>query len=293
VAGPTTAERGERQQPKKSGPPRPPLRRRLPRRRALVLLAVATVVLGTGLGWLLYGSPWLRTEHVSVSGTRVLTPERVRSTARVPLGSALLSVDTDAIEARLRGELPRIDTVEVSRSWPHGITLKVTERVPVLLIEETGESGASGKSGKSDEGEKSDQQGTGDGSNNKARKYVEVDKKGVRFATVSRIPDGAPLLEWDVVRGASARRFGTERLTRAAVDVARDLPAGVARDTRAVKVRSYDSVSLELRGGRTVLWGSAEQGRAKARTLTALMKAAPRARHFDVSVPTAPASSGS
>jgi cell division protein FtsQ len=277
VAGPTTAERGERQQPKKSGPPRPPLRRRLPRRRTLVLLAVATVVLGTGLGWLLYGSPWLRTEHVSVSGTRVLTPERVRSTARVPLGSALLSVDTDAIEARLRGELPRIDTVEVSRSWPHGITLKVTERVPVLVIEKTDATEKQGDHKK----------------DNKARKYVEVDKKGVRFATVSRIPDGTPLLEWDVVRGASARRFGTARLTRAAVDVARDLPAGVARVTRVVKVRSYDSVSLELRGGRTVLWGSAEQGRAKARTLTALMKAAPRARHFDVSVPTAPASSGS
>ena len=93
--------------------------------------------------------------------------------------------------------------------------------------------------------------------------------------------------------GASARRFPAERLTRAAVDVARDLPAAVARTTRTVTVRSYDSVTLELGGGRTVLWGSAEQGRAKARTLTALMKAAPRARHFDVSVPTAPASSGS
>jgi cell division protein FtsQ len=277
VAGPTTAERGERQQPKKSGPPRPPLRRRLPRRRTLVLLAVAAVVLGTGLGWLLYGSPWLRAEHVSVSGTRVLTADQVRTTARVPLGDALLSVDTNAIEARLREELPRIDTVDVSRSWPHGITLNVTERVPVLVIEKTGATEKQGDNQK----------------DNKARKYVEVDKKGVRFATVSRIPEGTPLLELTVARGASARRFPAERLTRAAVDVARDLPAAVARTTRTVTVRSYDSVTLELGGGRTVLWGSAEQGRAKARTLTALMKAAPRARHFDVSVPTAPASSGS
>jgi cell division protein FtsQ len=284
VAGPTTAERGERRQPKKSGPPRPPLRRRLPRRRALVVLAPAVLVLGTGLVWLLYGSPWLRAEHVSVTGTRVLTEEQVRTAARVPLGDALLSVDTDAIGARLRAELPRIDTVDVSRSWPHGITLNVTERVPVLVI---GKSGAAGTAGAAEKGDGEN------GKDDKARKYVEVDKKGVRFATVSRIPRGTPLLELTVARGASARRFPAARLTRAAVDVAGDLPAEVAHATRTVKVRSYDSVTLELDGDRTVLWGSAEQGRAKARTLTALMKAAPRARHFDVSVPTAPASSGS
>ncbi|MDQ0813954.1 cell division protein FtsQ [Streptomyces sp. B3I7] len=290
MAGPTTAERGERHQPKKSGPPRPPLRRRLPRRRTLVLLAPVVLVLGTGLLWLLYGSPWLRAERVSVSGTRVLTPEQVRTTARVPLGDALLSVDTDAIEARLRAELPRIDTVDVSRAWPHGITLKVTERVPVLVIGNTGATGATGATGTTGTTEKGDGES---GKDDKARKYVEVDKKGVRFATVSRVPRGTPRLELTVARGASARRFGTARLTRAAVDVAGDLPAEVARATRTVKVRSYDSVTLELGGGRTVLWGSAEQGRVKARTLTALMKAAPRARHFDVSVPTAPASSAS
>jgi cell division protein FtsQ len=60
-----------------------------------------------------------------------------------------------------------------------------------------------------------------------------------------------------------------------------------------VRVRSYDSITLELTGGRTVLWGSGEQEAAKAKSLTALMKAAEDAEHFDVSVPSAPASSGS
>ena len=80
---------------------------------------------------------------------------------------------------------------------------------------------------------------------------------------------------------------------REAVRVAGAIPAAVARATRSVKVRSYDDISLELNGGRTVAWGSSEKGAAKARTLTALMKASPDARYFDVSVPTAPASSGS
>jgi cell division protein FtsQ len=264
VAGPTTAERGERQQ-ESSGPP---LVRRLgPRRlRVIVILALAAVLLGAATVWLLYGSQWLRVQRVSVSGTRVLTPQEVREAADVPVGAPLISVDTDAIEARLRRKLPRIDSVDVVRSWPHGIGLKVTERAPVLVVEKSGN-------------------------------FVEVDDEGVRFATVSQRPNAVPTLELTVSPSGSAaaslRRFGEDRLVREAVRVAGRIPAAVARQTRAVKVRSYDDISLELSGGRTVSWGSGDKGAAKARTLTALMKAAPGARHFDVSVPTAPASSGS
>ncbi len=264
MAGSTTAERGERQR-ESSGPPPA---RRLGRRhlRLLVVLGIAAVFLGSGSFWLLYGSDLVRVERVSVSGTEVLTPRQVREAADVPLGGPLVSVDTGAIEAQLARELPRIDTVEVVRSWPHEIVLKVTERSPVLLIHKGG-------------------------------KFVEVDDDGVRFATVSKAPRGVPELELAVSRSgsgaASLRRFGENRLVREAVRVARDLPAPVAGATRTVKVRSYDAISLELRDGRTVDWGSSEKGDRKGRTLTALMKAVPDARHFDVSVPTAPASSGS
>ncbi|GHH54005.1 cell division protein FtsQ [Streptomyces umbrinus] len=264
MAGPTTAERGERhaRQDPDSGPPRPPLLKRLPKPRKLIIPAVCLALLAAGSLWVLYGSQWLRVERVSASGTRVLTPDQVVEAADVPVGSPLISVDTDVIEDRLRRKLPRIDSVDVVRSWPHGIGLKVIERTPVLIAEKGG-------------------------------KLIEVDAKGVRYATVSRAPKGVPALELTVSRSAGLRRFGTDRLMREAVRVAGSLPAAVARDTRVVKVRSYDSISLELSGNRTVLWGSGEKSGVKARTLSALMKAAPEARHFDVSVPTAPASSGS
>ena len=261
MAGPTTADRGERQK-LESGPPRPPRIGRLPRPRTLIILLIAGVLLSAVSVWVLYGSKWLRVEQVSASGMRVLTERQVTQAAGVPVGSPLISIDTDAIEVRLRQKLPRINSVDVVRSWPHGIGLKVTERTPVLIEEKGG-------------------------------KFVEVDAKGVRFATVSDAPKNVPVLELTVSRSAGPRRFGTDRLVREAVTVAGDIPAAVARDTQVVKVRSYDSISLELKGGRTVDWGSGEKGQAKARTLTALMKAAPEARHFDVSVPTAPASSGS
>ncbi|WP_200308344.1 cell division protein FtsQ/DivIB [Streptomyces adelaidensis] len=265
MAGPTTAERGADEDLDHGPPPR----RRLPGPRALIAAAIALVLLSGASLWILYGSSWLRAERVSVSGTRVLTGAQVRAAAEVPLGEPLVSVDTEAIESRLLRKLPRIDSVEVIRSWPHGIGLKVSERTAVLIVEDTENSG----------------------------KYVEVDAKGVRFATVSRPPKGVPVLELTVARSgssaASLRRFGEDRLVREAVRVADAIPAAVARETLAVRVRSYDSVSLELSEERTVAWGSAEKGRAKARALTALMKAAPDAGHFDVSVPTAPASSGS
>lgn len=261
MAGPTTAERGT-DEDLRSGPS--PVRK-LPRPRMLIVLSLALVLLGAATVWVLYGSSWLRVERVSVSGTRVLTQAEVDEAADVPLGAPMISVDTDAIEGRLRQKMPRIDSVEVVRDWPHGIDLNVVERTPVLIVENSGNGG----------------------------RYAEVDAKGVRFATISEPPKGVPMLEMELAHSVGLRRFGTERLMRAAVRVAGDLPAAVARDARLVKVRSYDSISLELTDGRTVAWGSEEKGRAKARALTALMKAAPDARHFDVSVPTAPASSGS
>ncbi|WP_405581097.1 cell division protein FtsQ/DivIB [Streptomyces sp. NBC_01092] len=265
MAGPTTAERGERQQ-ESSDPPLARRRLRRPRLRTIIILTVLLVLLAAGSVWLLYGSKYLRLERVSVAGTRVLTPAQVREAADVPVGAPLISVDTDAIEARLRRKLPRIDEVDVVRSWPHGISLKVMERTPVLVVQKGG-------------------------------KFIEVDDEGVRFATVSVPPKGVPALELTVSRSSSAaaslRRFSESRLVREAVRVAGAIPAAVGRDTLVVKVRSYDDISLELRDGRIVSWGSGEKGAAKARTLTALMKASPRARHFDVSVPTAPASSGS
>ncbi|MEV3853582.1 FtsQ-type POTRA domain-containing protein [Streptomyces sp. NPDC050095] len=269
MAGPTTADRGEREDAAEAAEPGPPPPRfRVPRVRTLVVTGVLLVLIGAGGTWLLYGSQWLRLERVTVSGTDVLTPDQVHEAAAAPVGAPMISVDTDAIADRLRRKLPRIDSVDVVRSWPHGIGLKVTERKPVLIVEDGGNSG----------------------------KFVEVDHDGVRFATVDKAPKAVPRLELtpdQTGAAASLRRFGPDRLTREAVRVAGQLPKAVARDTRTVKVRSYDEISLELTGGRVVVWGSGEKGDMKARVLVALMKAAPKARHFDVSVPTAPASVGS
>ncbi|MFF5972576.1 cell division protein FtsQ/DivIB [Streptomyces sp. NPDC012769] len=264
AAGAATEQKSASGRPAGSGrrPPRPGTRTfRVPGPRAL-LIGFAALALVAGGVWALYGSDWFRVEKVSTSGTEVLTRDEVERVAAVPLGAPLVSVDTDAIEARLREELPRIDTVDVVRSWPHGIGLKVTERQPVLLLEKGG-------------------------------KFTEVDSGGVRFATVPTAPRGVPLLVLDVAASPSLRRFDAERLLRVAVGVTGELPEKIAQDVRVVRITSFDSITLELGKGRTVFWGSGEDGPVKARVLTALMKATPKAGHFDVSAPTAPASSRS
>ncbi|WP_406708054.1 cell division protein FtsQ/DivIB [Streptomyces halobius] len=212
--------------------------------------------------WALYGSDWLRVAHVSTAGTKVLTPDEVIAVADVPMNTPLVSVDTDMVAQRLRARLPRIKTVAVVRSWPHTIDLEVTERTPELLMRSGG-------------------------------KFVEVDAEGVRFATVATAPKGVPLLEMTAADSPSLHRFGTDRLRRAAAVAVAHLPETVLKEVRTVRVRSYDSLTLELTRGRTVLWGSEERGRQKAKVLVALLKAAGDARHFDISVPSAPAVSGS
>ncbi|MEU8766092.1 FtsQ-type POTRA domain-containing protein [Streptomyces griseus] len=264
MAGPTTAQPGApgRADPSAHPPHGGPEGPRTGRRTLLILIGVAVALLTAFVIWVLYGSSWLRVEKVGTSGVEVLTREEVEAVAAVPVGAPLVSVDTDAMERRLRQKLPRIDTVDVVRSWPDGIGLKVTERKPVLLVEKGGA-------------------------------FVEVDAEGVRFATVDKAPKGVPLLELTPEPSASLRRFGGDGLLREAVRVAGDLPAGVARDTRVVRVASYDAISLRLTRDRVVTWGSGEDGAVKARVLAALMKAAPKAGQFDVSAPTAPAVSAS
>ncbi|MGP3975217.1 cell division protein FtsQ/DivIB [Streptomyces sp. 8N114] len=247
----------------RENPPRPAgLRTRLRWRRILVLLLALAVPLGGFGSWVLYGSPWLRVESVSVTGTRALSDSAVSRAAEVPTGAPLITVDKAAVQRRVRQALPRVREVTAERSWPHGVTLTVTERRPELLLESAG-------------------------------KYREVDSEGVRFATVGKPPKGVPLLVLEPKEPEGERYFSAARLRREAARVTHSLPDSVHRAVRTVTVRSYDDISLELTEGRTVRWGSAELGAAKAKALAALMKAAKNATHFDVTAPSAPAASDS
>lgn len=257
-AKPVGADRaGSRPAPPRRGP-----RLSLPARRTALIALIVLTLLVAGGSWAVYGSSWFRATRVTVTGNAVLTPQQIEHAADVPLGGALISVDTGAVRKRLLAALPRIDHVDVERSWPHTISVKVTERTPSAVL----------KSGK---------------------KFIEVDPGGVRFATVDTAPRGVPLVQLTPDQSASLRHFGTKSLLRAAIAVAADLPDSLRGQATVIRVRSYDGITVELIRGRSVMWGSAEQGGRKAAVLTALLKAEPHASHYDVSAPSSPAVSGS
>jgi cell division protein FtsQ len=80
---------------------------------------------------------------------------------------------------------------------------------------------------------------------------------------------------------------------RAVAGVVRSLPADVRSQLVARHGGHRDDVRLELEGGASVVWGSAEDSALKATVLAALMRAAPpdTVAQYDVSAPTSPVTS--
>lgn len=214
-----------------------------------VLVALLVVALLVTAGWLVFFSSVLAVSGVQVTGTRAMSPAVVRRAAEVPLGTPVATVDLDAIGARVE-RLPAVKSVDVSRSWPDHVRVDVTERTPVAVVQ-------------------------GHGSSSVLR---GVDAQGVLFRQYPSRPHGLPMIRM----GA---KTDTDALAEAAT-VSAALPPRIATQVRYVEVRTVDTISLELRSGRTVRWGSADDSADKARVLDRLL--ALKASFIDVSVPGQP-----
>jgi cell division protein FtsQ len=101
-----------------------------------------------------------------------------------------------------------------------------------------------------------------------------VDAEGAVFEVTGSLPAGLPRVE---AEGPA--------LT-AAVEVLGQLPADLARRVRAVTATTRDDVTLQLRSGDQVRWGSSEQAEFKAEVLRALLNR--KAEVYDVSAPELP-----
>jgi cell division protein FtsQ len=109
------------------------LRRRQAIRRRWKWAGIITgvlVLLGAGV-WLGFFSDVLAARTVQVSGTQYCDAAQVESEAQVETGKSLLLLDTAAVEQRVR-QMPCVADVEVSRSWPHGVEIAVTEKTPIF-----------------------------------------------------------------------------------------------------------------------------------------------------------------
>lgn len=228
------------------------VRRRWARRwlawRRLVA-AVLLVALVAGSVWLVFFSSVLAVSGVRVEGTGVLSTDAVRRVAEVPTGTPLATADLDSVSERVE-RLPAVESVDVSRSWPDQVRIDVTERRVVAVV-------APSRPGD---------------------RFRGTDDDGVVFRSYVRRPPGLPLIRMEEPAGAAA-------LAEAAA-VSGSLPAAIAKRVSEVRVRTVDTISLSLRDGRTVRWGSVEGSVDKARVLAVLL--GQQASSIDVTVPGRP-----
>lgn len=213
------------------------------------LVATLLVVgLLAGSVWLVFFSSVLAVSAVKVEGNEVLDPRQVRRVAAVPMGEPLATVDLDAIAARIEGLAPVLG-VDVSRSWPDKVRIAIEERIPVAVVERDGV-------------------------------VRGLDKEGVIFRSYPSAPDDLPVVRMTARTEADA--------LAEAVTVIGVLPDDLAARVDFIEVASIDTISLQMRNGRTIFWGSAEDSENKAKVIGVLLDAAPKARTYDVSVPGQP-----
>jgi cell division protein FtsQ len=212
-----------------------------------VLAVVLVVALLVGGIWLVFFSSYLAVQGVQVTGTQHLRPAQVERAAAVPEGDPLARVDLDRIRTRVESLAP-VKSADVTRQWPDKVRIAVVEREPVAVVEIGGQ-------------------------------LRGMDADGVVFRDYAKAPADLP-------RVTTLADTGTEALREGALVVA-SLPSSLAAKVDHVDVKTVDEISLELRDGREVEWGSAEESEQKAAVLADLLTAV-KAQHYDVSVPGQP-----
>ena len=227
--------------------------RRQWRRRWLawrLVLAVLLVCLLVGGGvWAVWFSSWLAVDKVDVRGAQTVSEEDIRQRADIATGEPLVRVDISKAEARVRS-LAVVKTVEVTRQWPDGVLVTIEERVAIAVVDIGG-------------------------------RLRGMDAEGVVFRDYKRPPPDLPRVETSIGT--------TSEALREAAAVISALPDSLTVLVEHLKVETVDQISLVLRDGRVVIWGSSADSETKAEVLEELLQTP--AQVYDVSVPSRPTTS--
>ncbi|TAP40547.1 FtsQ-type POTRA domain-containing protein [Arthrobacter sp. S39] len=229
-----------------------PRGRRL-KRNIIVTVCTAAALIAGILAAAIF-SPLLAVGTITVSGTKLLTPDQVQAALEPLKGKPLPQVSDEEVD-RLLEPLVQIKSVTVQARPPSGLVVNVRERVPVALVKQ-------------------------------GEQYQLVDVDGVQLAATAD-PESVSL---PVIDGG-AGTIGKD-LFQATAAVLGALPAEVLAKLSNASAQSVDAVELKLVDGQTIVWGNASERELKAKVLQALLKvpADPKnpVRVYDVSVPRHP-----
>lgn len=196
------------------------------------LIVIAVLGLVGFAGWVVYFSTWLTADEVQVQGARTVSAGQVIEAADIRAGTPLVRIDLDAVTTKV-ATIPAVASVSVHRTWPHTLTITVTERTPVATIRRAGE-------------------------------WWILDAEGTLYRK-TRLRD--PALAVVEFRGDADRAA-----LREVAAVVTALPDDVRRQMTRVEASSMDSIALLLRGGRQVVWGNAAESDRKVEVLTLLLQ---------------------
>ncbi|APA97408.1 cell division protein FtsQ/DivIB [Nocardia seriolae] len=197
------------------------------------------------LGLVAWFTPLLAVRTVRVDGLATIGEQQVLDALQVPDGLSMMRLDTNAMAERV-SRLPKVRSVRVQREFPATVQVTVVERTAVLYFDSS------------------------DGTH-------LLDCDSVEFAIEPPGP-GVPKLITD-------HPGGSDPVTKAAVAVMAAIPIPL-RDqlgVGAVVARSVSDIALELRDGRTVLWGGIADSARKAAVVGPLLSQPGKV--FDVSSP--------
>ncbi|WP_448004385.1 FtsQ-type POTRA domain-containing protein [Agromyces bauzanensis] len=195
-------------------------------------------------------SPLMALREVRIEGAQRVPAAELQAAFADVMGTPLPLIDSGEVHAAL-SRFPLIETYATETIPPGTLVVRIVERTPVGVID------------------------TGSG-------LELVDAAGVVIERPAERPEGQPLIEVD--GGVADEGF------RAVAGVVRSLPADVRAQLTRATAETTDDVRLELAGGASVVWGSAEESALKATVLAALMRAAPpdTVSLYDVSAPSSP-----
>jgi cell division protein FtsQ len=108
------------------------LKRRAVRFRGAAIAAAVAVVIGACV-WV-YNSSLFTITEFEVVGTPHMSRERVLELAAVPGSATLLRFPAEEVAARVSAD-PWVASVAVTRLFPSGMRIRVTERVPVAAVD--------------------------------------------------------------------------------------------------------------------------------------------------------------
>lgn len=224
---------------------------RPPRRQWPYFLALFMVIALLGGGaFVTYRTPLLGLSQLEVTAaTGDLNgdvSESIKTAADLPRGTPLVTVDLAAVRRRVLA-VPQVATADVSRHWPNTLVITVTQRVPVAVTMANGSS------------------------------YL-LDDTGFPYLKVagSQVPSGLLTI-------ALATPGRDDPSTLAALAVVGAIKAPVRDAVISVGARSAYDVQLQLRDGRSVIWGSPDDAARKMQILPAVLTRPGRV--YDISDP--------